>query len=64
MPHDRAVIQGEMMLDQIVSMRLVPAASRYAASVSGFHPCSVGTHPAPGIIGASTCMAAKMLLAD
>ncbi|HZF25134.1 MAG TPA: NAD(P)/FAD-dependent oxidoreductase [Steroidobacteraceae bacterium] len=58
-----AVSQGELMLDQILFMRPVPAASRYAAPVAGLYLCGAGTHPGPGIIGASARMAAKTLLA-
>jgi phytoene dehydrogenase-like protein len=61
--HGGAVTQGEMMLDQILFMRPVPAASRYATPIAGLYLCGAGTHPGPGIIGASARMAAKTLLA-
>ena len=59
-----AISQGEMMLDQILFMRPVPGASRYAAPVPGLYLCGAGTHPGPGIIGAAARLAAKAVLAS
>ncbi len=57
-----ALSQGEMMLDQVLFMRPVPAASRYAAPVAGLYLCGAGMHPGPGIIGAAARMAARAAL--
>jgi phytoene dehydrogenase-like protein len=57
-----AISQGEMMLDQILFMRPVPGASRYAAPVAGLYLCGAGTHPGPGIIGAAARMAVRAAL--
>ncbi|HKE42949.1 MAG TPA: NAD(P)/FAD-dependent oxidoreductase [Steroidobacteraceae bacterium] len=61
--HGGAQSQGELMLDQILFMRPVPAASRYATPIAGLYLCGAGTHPGPGIVGASARMAAKAVLA-
>ena len=58
-----AVSQGELMLDQILFMRPVAGASRYATPIAGLYLCGPGTHPGPGIIGASGRLAARALLA-
>ncbi len=54
-----AVSQGEMMLDQILFMRPVPAASRYATPIEGYFLCGAGTHPGAGVHGASGRLAAR-----
>lgn len=53
-----AATQGELMLDQILFMRPVPAAARYATPIAGYYLCGAGTHPGPGIHGTSGQLAA------
>ncbi|HEV8613813.1 MAG TPA: NAD(P)/FAD-dependent oxidoreductase [Gemmatimonadales bacterium] len=59
-----APTQGEMTLDQILFMRPVPGASRYATPLAGLYLCGAGCHPGYGIAGAPGWLAAKQLLAD
>lgn len=59
-----AVSQGEMMLDQILFMRPVAGASRYAMPVPGLHLCGASTHPGGGATGLSGLLAARAVLAD
>ena len=54
-----ALSQGEMMLDQILFMRPVPGASRYATPIEGYYLCGAGTHPGPGVHGTSGQLAAR-----
>ena len=56
--------QGELTLDQILFMRPVPAASRYATPLEGLYLCGAGSHPGPGVPGAPGWLAAKRVLAD
>lgn len=57
-----AATQGELMLDQILFMRPVPAAARYATPIDGYYLCGAGTHPGPGIHGTSGQLAARAAL--
>ena len=57
-----AISQGEMLLDQILFMRPVAGASRYAMPVPGFYLCGAGTHPGGGVTGMSGWLAAKAAL--
>ncbi len=59
-----AVTQGEMTLDQILFMRPVAGASRYATPLSGLYLCGAGTHPGSGIPGGPGWLAARRVLAD
>jgi phytoene dehydrogenase-like protein len=59
-----ALTHGEMTLDQMLFMRPVAGWSRYATPVSGLYLAGPGTHPGPGIFGASGLMAARRILAD
>jgi phytoene dehydrogenase-like protein len=54
-----AVSQGEMALDQILFMRPVPAAARYATPIDGLFLCGAGTHPGAGMHGISGELAAR-----
>jgi phytoene dehydrogenase-like protein len=54
-----AVSQGEMALDQILFMRPVPAAARYATPIDGLFLCGAGTHPGVGMHGLSGELAAR-----
>ena len=51
-----------MMLDQILFMRPVAGASRYAMPVPGFYLCGASTHPGGGITGMSGLLAAQAVL--
>ena len=57
-----AVSQGEMMLDQILFMRPVAGASRYAMPVPGLYLCGASTHPGGGATGLSGLLAARSVL--
>jgi phytoene dehydrogenase-like protein len=59
-----AVTHGEMTLDQILFMRPVPGASRYATPLAGLYLCGAGTHPGSGIAGGPGWLAARRVLAD
>ncbi len=59
-----AASHGEMTLDQILFMRPVPGASRYATPITGLYLCGVGTHPGTGIPGGPGWLAARRVLAD
>jgi phytoene dehydrogenase-like protein len=48
-----------MTLDQILFMRPVPDASRYATPIEGYFVCGAGTHPGAGIHGISGELAAR-----
>lgn len=54
-----AVSHGEMALDQILFMRPVPTASRYATPIEGYYLCGAGTHPGAGVHGISGRLAAR-----
>ncbi len=58
-----AVTQGEMTLDQILFMRPVAGASRYATPLEGLFLCGAGTHPGSGIPGGPGWLAARQALA-
>jgi phytoene dehydrogenase-like protein len=57
-----AISQGEMLLDQILFMRPIAGASRYAMPVPGFYLCGTGTHPGGGVTGMSGWLAAQAVL--
>jgi phytoene dehydrogenase-like protein len=59
-----ALSQGEMMLDQILFMRPVAGASRYAMPVPGLYLCGASTHPGNGITGMSGLLAARAVKAS
>jgi phytoene dehydrogenase-like protein len=59
-----AVSQGEMMLDQILFMRPVAGASRYATPIPGYFLCGAGTHPGAGITGTSGLLASRAAFTD
>ena len=57
-----AVSCGELALDQLLFMRPVPDLAGNAAPVAGLRLCGAGTHPGPGIVGASGRLAARATL--
>ena len=59
-----AVTHGELMLDQILFMRPVAGWGQYAMPVSGLYLGGAGTHPGPGVLGASGLLAAQRLVTD
>ncbi|NOT07608.1 MAG: NAD(P)/FAD-dependent oxidoreductase, partial [Gemmatimonadales bacterium] len=59
-----AVTHGEMTLDQILFMRPVASASKYAAPIEGLYLGGAGSHPGSGIAGAPGWLAAKALLRE
>jgi phytoene dehydrogenase-like protein len=59
-----ALTQGEVTLDQILFMRPVSGAARYATPLDGLYLCGAGSHPGPGIPGGPGWLAAKRVLAD
>ena len=59
-----ALTHGEMSLDQILFMRPVAGAARYAMPVGGLYLCGAGAHPGPGISGGPGWLAAKRVLSD
>lgn len=59
-----AVTHGELTLDQILFMRPVPGAGRYAMPVEGLYLGGPGAHPGPGILGGAGWLAAKRVIAD
>lgn len=59
-----AISRGEMMLDQILFMRPVAGAARYAMPVPGLFLCGTSTHPGAGVTGMSGLLAAKAVIAN
>ncbi len=53
-----AVSRGELALDQMLFMRPVAGASRYATPMTGLFLCGAGTHPGHGMTGLSGLHAA------
>jgi phytoene dehydrogenase-like protein len=53
---------GEMTLDQLLFMRPVPGASRYATPIRGLYLCGAGTHPGGGVTGVPGFNAAREIL--
>ena len=58
-----AATQGEITLDQILFMRPIAGWGRYAMPIDGLYLGGAGTHPGPGILGASGWLAARRALA-
>ena len=55
---------GEMMLDQVMFMRPVPACSHYRSPVRGLYVCGSGAHPGGAIAGAAGANAARTVVHD
>ena len=53
---------GELSLDQILFMRPVAGAGRYAMPIRGLYLCGAGSHPGPGILGGPGWLAARQAL--
>jgi len=57
-----AVTHGELTLDQILFMRPVAGAHRYAMPIDGLYLGGAGAHPGPGVLGGAGLLAAKRVL--
>ena len=57
-----AASHGELMLDQILFMRPVPALARYRTPIGGLYLGGSGQHPGPGIRGMAGYLAAREAL--
>jgi phytoene dehydrogenase-like protein len=55
---------GDLALDQMLMLRPVPGASRYAAPLPGLYLCGAGSHPGGGVMGAAGFNAAQRILGD
>ncbi len=55
---------GDLALDQMLMLRPVPGASRYATPVPGLYLCGAGSHPGGGVMGAAGLNAAQRILGD
>lgn len=53
---------GELTLDQMLMLRPVPEASRYALPLDGMYLCGASAHPGGGVMGAAGRNAAKVIL--
>ena len=55
---------GELMLDQVLFMRPVPACGRYRTPVQGLFLCGSGSHPGGRMMGSPARLAVREILAD
>lgn len=58
------IFHGEPSLDQLFTMRPLLGWARYRAPIEGLYLCGAGTHPGPGITGASGANASREMLKD
>jgi phytoene dehydrogenase-like protein len=58
------IFQGEMSLDQLLSLRPAPDAGSYRTPVPGLYLCGSGTHPGGGVMGAPGRNAARVMASD
>jgi phytoene dehydrogenase-like protein len=58
------IFQGEMSLDQLLSLRPAPQAGAYRTAVAGLYLCGSGAHPGGGVMGAPGRNAARVVAAD
>jgi phytoene dehydrogenase-like protein len=58
------IFQGEMSLDQLLSLRPAPTAGAYRTPVAGLYLCGAGAHPGGGVMGAPGRNAARVMAAD
>jgi phytoene dehydrogenase-like protein len=54
---------GELAIDQLLMLRPVAGAARYAMPVDGVFLCGAGCHPGGGVMGAAGYNAARVVLA-
>jgi phytoene dehydrogenase-like protein len=55
---------AELALDQVLSMRPVPALARYRTPIEGLYLCGAGTHPGGGVSGVPGYNAARAILRE
>ncbi|WP_413989705.1 phytoene desaturase family protein [Labrys okinawensis] len=53
---------GELAIGQMLMLRPVPEAARYATPLHGLYLCGAGSHPGGGVMGAAALNAAKVIL--
>ncbi|MDG1994910.1 MAG: hypothetical protein P8J14_00315, partial [Emcibacteraceae bacterium] len=53
---------GELTLDQMLMLRPVPEASRYALPLDGMYICGASAHPGGGVMGAAGKNAAQAII--
>jgi phytoene dehydrogenase-like protein len=58
------IFQGEMSLDQLLSLRPAPQAGSYRTPVPGLYLCGSGAHPGGGVMGAPGRNAARVIASD
>lgn len=58
------VYHAELMLDQMLWMRPVPALAQYRTPIEGLYLCGPAMHPGGGIVGAAGAYAARAALRD
>ena len=55
---------GELAIDQLLMLRPVNGAARYAMPIAGLFLCGAGAHPGGGVTGAPGHNAAQAVLAE
>jgi phytoene dehydrogenase-like protein len=58
------IFQGEMVPDQMFSLRPIFGYGDYRSPITGLYLCGSGTHPGGGVMGAPARNASKTILAD
>ena len=58
------IFHGEMVLDQLFTMRPLLGWARYRTPIDGVYLCGAGTHPGGGLTGASGMNAAREIIKD
>jgi phytoene dehydrogenase-like protein len=58
------IFHGDLNVEQLFSMRPLPAWSRYRSPVDGLYLCGAGAHPGGGVTGAPGYIAAHAALRD
>jgi phytoene dehydrogenase-like protein len=53
---------GELTLDQMMMLRPVPEAARYALPLDGMYICGASAHPGGGVMGAAGRNAAPAII--
>lgn len=56
------IFQGEMTLDQLLSLRPAPQVGSYSTPIAGLYLCGAGTHPGGGVMGSPGRNAARLIL--
>ena len=58
------ISHGELMIDQLFSMRPTPGWSKYRTPIRNYYQCGAGTHPGGGITGLPGRLAAFEIMKD